>query len=268
MPKETKYIAKIADAAGRIDYTSQDDAVWRDLVAQQQPNVDRFAADVFLAGQAKLDLPPDRVPQCVDVSAKLIPMTGWSVAPVPALIGFAQFFKMLSERTFPAASFIRSREDFNYIEEPDIFHEIYGHTPLLTDQRFADFSQAIGETGLHCEKTDYSWLIRLYWFTVEFGLLRQGRHIKALGSGLASSPTELIHAVQDPTAQRKPFDVIDILRTPYRIDIHQPIYFVLESVEQLIAAGQRDLIQDIRTARRLGLHAPAYPAKQPVGAAQ
>lgn len=262
MPKSTKYIAKEANADGRINYSAEDDAVWRDLVIQQQPNVSKFSADEYLAGQKVLDLPSDRVPQCVDVSERLRDLTGWQVEPVPALIGFKQFFSMLSNKTFPAASFIRSRKDFDYIEEPDIFHEIYGHTPLLTDKRFADFSEVIGKTGLECDKTDYSWLIRLYWFTIEFGLIRQNGEIKALGSGLASSPTELIYSVEDKTATRKPFDVIDILRTPYRIDIHQPIYFVLEEADQLFEAAERDLLDDIRTAQKLGLHAPSYLPKQ------
>jgi phenylalanine-4-hydroxylase len=265
VPKSTKYIAKHPDAAGRINYSTDEDAVWRDLVAQQQPNVDKHAALPFLEGQAKLNLPTTHVPQCTDVSEVLLPMTGWRVEPVPALIGFSKFFKMLSERTFPAASFIRSREDFDYIEEPDIFHEIYGHTPLLTDPRFAEFSKVIGDTGLRCEASDYSWLIRLYWFTVEFGLIREGQDVKALGSGLASSPGELRYSVEDTTVVRKPFDVLDILRTPYRIDINQPIYFVLESVEQLLEASERDLLADIKMAKNLGLHAPTYPEKQKAG---
>lgn len=264
MPKSTKYTAKTPDENGFIAYTTEDDAVWRDLVAQQQDNVSAYAAQEFLAGQETLNLARDRVPQCVDVSAKLRELTGWRVAPVPALIGFKQFFSMLAERTFPAASFIRSREDFDYIEEPDIFHEIYGHTPLLTDPRFARFSQRIGEVGRGCEPSDYSWLIRLYWFTIEFGLIKQDDAIKSLGSGLASSPTELVHAMTNDDVQRKPFDVIDILRTPYRIDIHQPIYFVLEDADQLFKAADRDLISDIRNAQKLGLHAPTYPPKDKV----
>ncbi|MDA5555963.1 phenylalanine 4-monooxygenase [Shimia sp. MMG029] len=261
MPKTTKYVAKVPDADGVIHYTAQENAVWRDLVAQQQPNVERLAAAPFLAGQRRLNLPVDRVPQCVEVSEVLEDLTGWRVAPVPALIGFGRFFKMLSEKTFPAASFIRDRESFDYIEEPDIFHEIYGHTPLLTDPRFAKFSQRIGETGLACDPADYSWLIRLYWFTVEFGLIREGEQIKALGSGLASSPGELSHSIFGPSVIRKPFDVIDILRTPYRIDINQPIYFVLDDVEQLLEASERDLLVDIKKAQALGLYKPVFPPK-------
>ena len=265
MPKSSKYKAKTPDHDGRIAYSTQDDAVWRDLFAQQQPSVAKFAARPFREGQKRLNLPTDRVPQCVDVSKVLFPLTEWRVTPVPALIGFSQFFKMLSERTFPAASFIRSRADFDYIEEPDIFHEIYGHTPLLADPRFAAFSQVIGETGLRCETADYAWLIRLYWFTVEFGLIREGETVKVLGSGLASSPGELQYSVEDQTAVRKPFDVIDILRTPYRIDINQPIYFVLNDVQQLLDAAQRDLLHDIKTAQALGLHAPTFPEKKKAG---
>ena len=262
MPKSTKYQAKHPDATGYIHYTPEEDAVWRDLVAQQTPKVQKYAAQPFLDGQAALNLSATRVPQCNEVSEVLRDLTGWSVAPVPALIGFSKFFGMLAERSFPAASFIRSREDFDYIEEPDIFHEIYGHTPLLTDQRFADFSQKIGQVGLECDASEYAWLIRLYWFTIEFGLIRERGKIKALGSGLASSPGELRHSVNEQTVERRPFDVIDILRTPYRIDINQPIYFVLETVDQLLEASQRDLIADIKKAKSLGLFAPTYPEKQ------
>ena len=262
MPKETKYVAKQPDENGWIHYSDAENEVWRDLVAQQQPSVERLAARPFLDGQSKLNLPKDRVPQCVEVSETLLDLTGWRVEPVPALIGFSQFFKMLANSTFPAASFIRDRESFDYIEEPDIFHEIYGHTPLLTDPRFAKFSQAIGETGTKCDKSEYSWLIRLYWFTVEFGLIKEGADIKALGSGLASSPGALDHSINEPSVERKPFDIIDILRTPYRIDINQPIYFVLENVDQLLEATERDLIADIRQAKSLGLFAPTYPPKE------
>ena len=262
MPMSTDYTATIPDSAGHIAYSSEEDAVSRDLVAQQHPNVEKYSARPYLDGLGKLDMPHNRVPQCADISEKLRDLTGWQVEPVPALIGFGRFFDMLANKTFPAACFIRNRKDFDYIEEPDIFHEIWGHTPLLTDPRFARFSQVIGETGLRAQKSDYVWLIRLYWFTIEFGLtIENGQH-KALGSGLASSPTELPYAVQSPTAQRHAFDVLDILRTPYRIDIHQPIYFVLENLDDLFAAADRDLLADVANAQSLGLFAPAYPPKQ------
>ncbi|MFC0199519.1 phenylalanine 4-monooxygenase [Paracoccus rhizosphaerae] len=260
MPKSTEYEAKHPDAQGFIAYDADEDAVWRDLVAQQMPAAQRHMAAPYLRGLELLDLPTDRVPQCPDVSAKLGTLTGWRVEPVPALIGFGRFFGMLANRTFPAASFIRKRQHFDYIEEPDIFHEIFGHTPLLTDPAFAAFSQAIGEAGTRCDKADYSWLIRLYWFSIEFGLMREGDQLKALGSGLASSVTELPWAISGQPEHR-PFDVIDILRTPYRIDIHQPVYFVIDDLDDLFAAARRDLLADIGQARALGLHEPKYPPK-------
>lgn len=262
MPKQTAYQAKIPDENGYIIYTPEENAVWRDLVAKQFPNVTRYSAPEYLAGLRKMNLPSDRVPQCRDLSVTLRQLTGWQVQPVPALIGFGKFFGMLANRTFPAASFIRSRKDFDYIEEPDIFHEIFGHTPLLTDPRFAKFSQAIGQAGLRAKAKDYSWLIRLYWFSIEFGLTRSEGQIKALGSGLASSPTELPYAVTGAVAERRPFNVIDILRTPYRIDIHQPVYFVLEDIDTLFQAADRDLLADVRQAQAMGLHPPKFPPKQ------
>lgn len=257
----TSYAAKHPDWAGFIDYTDEENAVWRDLVARQWPMVRRHAAAPYLRGLEMLEMPQTRVPQCPDLSRKLRALTGWQVVPVPALISFGRFFRMLAERSFPAASFIRSRRDFDYIEEPDIFHEIFGHAPLLTDPRFAGFSQAIGEAGMRCAKEDYAWLIRLYWFSIEFGLTVEHGVTKTLGSGLASSPSELLWAVGEGPELR-PFDVIDILRTPYRIDIHQPVYFVIERLDDLFAAAGRDLLADVATARRLGLHAPKYPPKE------
>lgn len=259
MPKSTQYQAKTPDSEGFIAYTTEENAVWRDLYAAQEAAVQAHMATPYLTGLNKLSMPKDRVPQCPEISAVLRKETGWRVCPVPALIGFERFFGMLADRRFPAASFIRSRRDFDYIEEPDIFHEIFGHTPLLTDIRFAEFSQAIGRAGLRAEKQDFSWLIRLYWFTIEFGLTRENGQLKALGSGLASSKTELPHAVLSGEPQLRTFDIEDILRTPYRIDIHQPIYFVIENMDDLFAAADRDLMADIRTAQAKGLFAPTYP---------
>ncbi len=259
MPKTSAYQAKTPGRDGRIAYTPEEDAVWRDLCTRQVPNVRRHAARAYLDGLDRLDMPLDRIPQCADMSDRLRDLTGWSVTPVPALIGFGRFFGLLADRVFPAASFIRDRRHFDYIEEPDIFHEIFGHTPLLADPRFARFSQAIGRAGVAAQKEDYAWLIRLYWFSIEFGLTREDGALKALGSGLASSPTELGWSVSDPRPDRRPFDVIDILRTPYRIDIPQPVYFVLERIDDFFAAAERDLLADVAVARRFGLHPPAYP---------
>ena len=262
MPKSTAYTAKTPDENGLIPYTGEEDAVWADLVNAQWDAVQTHMARPYLDGLKKLDMPSSKVPQCTDISVVLQRETGWKVAPVPALIGFKTFFGMLADRTFPAASFIRSRKDFDYIEEPDIFHEIFGHTPLLTDPRFARFSAAIGRAGQTVDKSQYSWLIRLYWFTIEFGLTYENGALKALGSGLASSKTELPHAVLSGDPLIRPFDIQDILRTPYRIDIHQPVYFVIETLDDLFAAADRDLTQDIAEAQSKGLFEPLYPPIQ------
>lgn len=260
MPKTTSYAARLPDASGHIAYDAEEDAVWRDLMARQGPLVRARMARPYLDGLDRLGLPLDRVAQCAEVSAVLAPLTGWRVEPVPALIPFGRFFALLADRAFPAASFIRRREDFDYIEEPDIFHEIFGHSPLLTDPRFTAFSEAIGKAGLAAQPTDYAWLIRLYWFSIEFGLMREGGKVRGLGSGLASSIAELDWATSGQPELR-PFDVIDMLRTPYRIDILQPVYFVIEDLDDLFAAAQRDLLADVAKARALGLHAPKYPPK-------
>ncbi len=258
MPSQSDYVAKNPDGRGNIRYSDEEHRIWHDLIVDQLPRVSRFAATEYLDGLAKLELPEDRIPQCSEISVRLSDYTGWKVEPVPALIGFGRFFDLLANRTFPAASFIRRREHFNYIEEPDIFHEIFGHTPLLTDPRFADFSQAIGRAGCAVDPADYSWLIRLYWFTIEFGLTHRCGRYQAFGSGLASSPTELPYSVQNSHVQRVPFDVISILRTPYLIDIQQPLYYVLANFDDLFEVPERDLAKDIKKARKLGLLAPLF----------
>lgn len=262
MPKQTNYIAKVADNSGFIQYCEQEHSVWSDLFKQQQVSVEKYSADVYLDGLIKLAMPCDRIPQCAEISHILEPLTGWKVEPVPALISFERFFNTLAKKVFPAASFIRSRADFDYIKEPDIFHEIYGHTPLLTDPSFARFSEMIGRIGLQVAPADYSWLIRLYWFTIEFGLLNQNGEYKALGSGLNSSPTELIYSVDSLVPERREFNVIDILRTPYRIDIHQPIYYVIDNIEELMQVTERDLLSDIKKAQSLGLFEMTFAPDQ------
>lgn len=259
MGKISSYVAKREDSNGYIDYSHTEHEVWTELYGRQLRSVQQYAADIYLKGLASLDIPETRIPQCCEINLHLTPLTGWSVQPVPALISFERFFTMLSEKKFPAASFIRSRGDFDYIQEPDIFHEIFGHTPLLADPQIAQFSQTIGAIGRQADPKDYGWIIRLYWFTIEFGLFQQGNDYKAIGSGLNSSPTELIYAVNSNIPERRPFNVVDILRTPYRIDIHQPIYYVLENIDDLFGITETSLMASLTTAQGLGLYSPKYP---------
>ena len=253
MAKTSKYIAREPDAFGVIDYTPDEHGVWRDLMGAQLPLLPGRACDLYLRGLDILDLPEDRIPQCGEVSARLSPATGWRVKPVAALIPFDEFFQLLKDRVFPAASFIRSREEFRYLEEPDIFHEIFGHTPLLTDPSIAEFSQNIGRIGVAAPAEYHVWLARLYWMTIEFGLLKTPRGLRALGAGIMSSNEELIYALENDLPERRPFEVIAALRTPYRIDQLQPIYYMLESLDQLLALTEIDLLTQIDEAKRLGL---------------
>lgn len=260
MAKSSAYTAKTPAADGYIDYSDDEHAVWADLILPQTARVHSFACREYVEALARLNLPEDRIPQCREVSAVLRDNTGWQVVPVPALIDFAEFFRLLAEKKFPAASFIRRREEMGYLREPDIFHEIFGHAPLLMDPHYAAFVEAYGKTGLAAAHKDRVWLARLFWFTVEFGLLARSGECQVYGAGIVSSADEITYAVENPDIQRRPFDIVDVLRTPYRIDVLQTIYFTIESFEQLYALADEDLIGCIRQAQSMGMHQPACTA--------
>jgi len=262
MGKTSKYEAKVPDENGIIPYTDGEHSVWADLYERQMEIIPGRVCDEFLQGLESLNLPSDRIPQPEEVSDVLRRETGWEVAPVPALINFDRFFKLLSEKKFPAASFIRSRDEMDYLQEPDIFHEIFGHTAMLTHQAFADFTEAYGKAGVTASKQERIFLARLYWFTVEFGLLRGTDGVRIYGGGIASSPGETLYATESPDAIRRPFDPIDALRTPYRIDIYQTVYYVLDDMNDLFGLAEQDLLGLIRKARALGEFEPTFPPKQ------
>jgi phenylalanine-4-hydroxylase len=149
----------------------------------------------------------------------------------------------------------------DYLQEPDIFHEIFGHTAMLTHQAFADFTEAYGKAGVNASKAERVFLARLYWFTVEFGLLATSEGTRIYGGGIASSPGETVYAVESPEPIRRPFDPIDALRTPYRIDIYQTVYYVLDDMNDLFELAEQDLLGLIRKARALGEFEPTFPPK-------
>ncbi|AKS42135.1 phenylalanine 4-monooxygenase [Wenzhouxiangella marina] len=262
MGKSTKYEAKVPDENGVIPYSAEEDSVWADLYSRQMDIIEGRVCQEFLDGLDMLQLPTDRIPQPKEVSAVLHERTGWQVEPVPALINFDRFFKLLAERKFPAASFIRSRQEMDYLQEPDIFHEIFGHTTMLTHQAFADFTEAYGKAGVKASHKERVFLARLYWFTVEFGLLQTPSGVRIYGGGIASSPGETIYALESDEPLRRPFDPIEALRTPYRIDIYQPVYFILDRMNDLFELSSADLLGLIREARALGQFEPTFPPKQ------
>ncbi|MDB5986966.1 MAG: phhA [Nevskia sp.] len=261
MAKSTKYVAREADASGLVHYGDDEHRIWHELYTRQQQAIRGKACDEFMHGLELLQLPRDRVPQLAEVSKVLQRETGWEVAYVPALIPFSEFFALLAARRFPAATFVRTRDELDYLKEPDIFHEIFGHTPLLTNPYFADFTQTYGQLGLAASKEDRVYLARMYWFTVEFGLMQKpGDTPRIYGGGILSSIGETAHAL-GATPQRKRFDVVSAMRTPYRIDIMQPLYYALEDLRELYEITQRDVMADVAEAKRLGLFAPLFTPK-------
>jgi phenylalanine-4-hydroxylase len=258
MKKPSKYISRKPDSDGYITYPANENKVWQDLSEKQIRIVKDYACDEYLEGLDYLGLSINEIPQLPIVNKKLQQATGWAVEPVPALIGFDRFFKLLSERKFPCATFIRTQEDFNYVTEPDIFHEIFGHTPMLAYPIYAGFMQKYGELGIGQEPFVQKMLARFYWFTVEFGLIQTKKGLKAYGGGILSSPGETLHAIDEPSVVRKPFNALNILRTPYRIDILQPIYYVIESYEQIYDVLNNDFIKTIMQAKEMGEFKPLY----------
>ncbi len=253
MGKSSNYVARQADVDGFIHYSDEEHARWQLLIERQLPLLEDYAAPAYLTALERLQLPRDYIPQCKEISGRLQDATGWSIVPVPALIDYSSFFSLLARRQFPAASFIRSQQEMDYLQEPDIFHEILGHAPLLLDESYARFVQAYGEAGCRASRQERVWLARLFWFTVEFGLLRTQNSLRAFGAGIVSSKTELPCSIEDSTVERRPFEIIDILCTPYRIDILQPVYYVLESLEQLYEIADQDLIPFVQKAITIGL---------------
>lgn len=260
--KSTTYVAKPVDANGNVAYTPEENQVWHELIERQMPLIQGRACDEYINGMKLLNLPKDRIPQCHEVSKVLKANTGWELEPVDALIPFSKFFHLLANQKFPAATFIRRREELDYLQEPDMFHEVFGHCPMLTNQACADFTHTYGKLGLSASHEDQVMLARLYWFTIEFGLIKTKEGLRAYGGGILSSKSETIYCLESPKAIRKPLDVLDVLRTPYRIDIMQPIYFVIDSFDVLFHLIDMDLIGLIQEARKLGMHKPLYePAK-------
>lgn len=257
----TQYVSKSVNEQGLIDWSEDEDRIWHDLVARQLDLVKDRACKEYLRGLELLNLPIDRAPQLTEINDVLKRETGWQVEPVPALIDFDRFFALLAARKFPVATFLRSREEFDYLQEPDFFHEIFGHCAMLTDPDFAQFTQHYGQLGYQADSKERVYLARLYWFTVEFGLVEQNGDLKIYGGGILSSPGETLYALDDERPLRQAFNVDNVLRTPYRIDIMQPTYFVLDDIRQLYELKQQNLSQDVARAMESGLLPPLFEPK-------
>lgn len=223
-------------------YSDADAASWRTLYARQMTQVPGYACDEFLAGLATLNLPAERIPRFAEINARLATATGWQIVAVHGLIPDEVFFTHLAHRRFPVTWWLREPDQLDYLQEPYLFHDLFGHVPLLTNPVFADYLQAYGLGGLKADGLHaLPLLARLYWYTVEFGLLRTPRGLRIYGAGIVSSHSESRYALHDPRPHRIAFDLPRVLRTEYHIDRFQDTYFVIDSFAQLFDATAPDL---------------------------
>ena len=268
MKTASKYVSKKPDHLGFVAYDMIENSTWQTLMTNQLDIVKTRACDEYLAGLALLNFPHNRIPQIPDVNKKLQKETGWSVEPVPALIAFDRFFKLLSERKFPCATFIRTPKELKYLQEPDLFHELFGHCPMLTHPVYADFMQRYGELGLGQPYEIQRLLARFYWFTVEFGLINTAKGLRCYGGGILSSMGETVYALEDPNVRYEKFNALNILRTPYRIDIYQPVYYIIHSYESIYNILNDDFISLIKLSQSLPEFAPLYAKKEKLSESQ
>jgi phenylalanine-4-hydroxylase len=216
------------------DYAPEEDAIWNDLFARQAELLPGRACQAFRRGLDRLDLGRGGAPDFARLSHELGHLTGWSVVPVPMLVPDHVFFWHLANRRFPAGNFIRTRQSFDYIQEPDVFHDVFGHVPLLTDPIFADYMQEYGRAGWKAMRYNrLKALGALYWYTVEFGLVRENGGLRIYGAGILSGPREAVFALEGQSPNRIMLDVDRAMRTDYVIDDLQPTYFVIESFAEL-----------------------------------
>jgi len=229
-------------------YTAVDHAVWAQLFARQRKLLVGRASDEFLVAQDAMGMTPDAIPKFDALNAILQQATGWTLVGVEGLLPELTFFEHLANRRFPVTWWIRKPEQLDYLAEPDLFHDLFGHVPLLMNPMFADYMAAYGRGGVKAHAIGPEALVnltRLYWYTVEFGLIRQGNSgraddLRIYGSGIVSSTGESLYSLESDAPNRIGFDLERIMRTRYRIDTYQKTYFVIDSFEQLMTATAPD----------------------------
>jgi phenylalanine-4-hydroxylase len=241
-------------------YTQSDHDTYRRLYERQAALVPGRACDEFLAALPLLGA-KDRIPRFEEINARLRKATRWELVAVPGLIPEVPFFTLLAQRKFPVTDWIRTPAEFDYIVEPDVFHDLFGHVPLLFDPVFADHMQEYGKGGLKAHRLDACELLsRLYWYTIEFGLMRQKEGVRAYGAGILSSPGELQYAVESAEPQRVALDIERVMRTRYKIDSYQQIYFVIDSFQELFDKTAPDftpIYERVRAMPELDAGGPA-----------
>lgn len=225
-------------------FTPEDHAMWRHLFARQMEVARHRACPEFLQGVEKLGYADfDGIPNYEEMSARLFKATGWRLVVVPGYLPGDVFHGHLAKRQFPVTTFIRTPEQMDYLQEPDCFHDLFGHVPMLAHPVFADYMEAFGRGGVKAHQAGHiDFLDTLYWFTVEFGLINTPDGIRIYGSGIVSSKGESIYSLENPAANRLGYDMKRIMRTKYRIDEFQKTYFVIDSFEQLMKSTEPDFI--------------------------
>jgi phenylalanine-4-hydroxylase len=232
-------------------YTEEEHAIWRLLFERQRGILTGRACDEFLSGLDGLGIAADGIPDFRRLSAVLRETTGWRIVAVPGLVPDAIFFEHLANRRFPSTCFIRTRAELDYLQEPDVFHDIYGHVPLLMNPVFADYMQAYGQGGLKAADQDaLHYMARLYWYTVEFGLIATPQGLRIYGSGILSSKGESLFSLDDDSPNRIGFDLLRVMQTRYRIDDYQESYFTIDSFDQLFQATRPDFTPYYTALRR------------------
>ena len=232
-------------------FTADQHKTWDELVAQQSQALVGYACDAFLSGLDFLRLSKPGIPEFGELNERLRAATGWEVVAVPGAIPNDAFFHHLSQRRFPAANFLRAADSLDYSQEPDLFHDLFGHLPMLTNPVFAEFMLAYGRAGLRAEGLGAAdFLGRLYLYTVEFGLVAENGGLRGYGAGLLSSYSETRHALTSPETRRLCFDIPRIMRTEYLFDEFQRVYFVVDSFDHLLRATEETNFSDIY--RQLG----------------
>jgi phenylalanine-4-hydroxylase len=222
-------------------YSDADHATWRTLFHRQEALLPGRACEEFLAGMRALGTSAEAIPDFDRLSDTLERATGWRIVAVPGLVPDAVFFGHLARRRFPVTWWIRRPDQMDYLQEPDVFHDLFGHVPLLMNPVFADYMQAYGEGGLKAQQLgDLPHLARLYWYTVEFGLIRTPAGLRIYGAGILSSKSESIYSLESPSPNRLGFDLFRVMRTRYRIDTFQKTYFVIDGFKQLFDATRPD----------------------------
>jgi phenylalanine-4-hydroxylase len=217
-------------------YTVDQHAAWAALYARRMPALRSTASTVFLRGADAIGLGEERIPDLALLNRRLVARTGWSAMPVTGFLPAGDFFACLAQRRFPTTVEIRPLERLDYTPEPDIFHDVFGHVPLHADPVFADFLQRFGQLASAATEADATErLARFFWFTVEFGLVREAGEVKLFGSGLISSSAEALHALS-PECERRPFVLDQVLDTAFQIERLQPVLYVVDGFDELFEA--------------------------------